>query len=153
MFDLTLRNNRPELRSLHRQVDALFNTFLRGQTEPSLTDTFTPPANLARSDDQWTATLAIPGAAPEQIQLDVTGRTVRVRGECSIATQGQMYLSEIANGAFERTFTLSDEIDAEKVQASYHHGLLELTLPIKESARPRRIAIDAKSDARQLAVA
>jgi HSP20 family protein len=153
MFDLTLRNNWPELRSLHRQVDALFNSVLRGEPEQSLAGAFTPPANLTRNDHQWTATIAVPGIAPDQIQLDVTGRTVRVRGEWSFQADGQTYLLEIADGAFERTFTLADEIDADKVQANYRHGLLELTLPIKESARPRRIEIGGKADARQLAVA
>jgi HSP20 family protein len=153
MFDLTLRNNWPELRSLHRQVDALFNSVLRGEPEQPLASAFTPPANLTRNDHQWTATLAVPGIAPEHIQLDVTGRTVRVRGEWSFQADGQTYLLEIADGAFERTFTLADEIDADKVQANYRHGLLELTLPIKESAQPRRIEIGGKADARQLAMA
>ena len=153
MFDLTLGNNWPELRSLHRQVDALFNNVLRGPSEPTLAGTFTPPANLSRDDRQWTATLAVPGIEPGKIQLDVTGRTVRIRGERALPTEGQSYLAEIEDGMFERTFTLSDEIDADKVQASYRHGLLELTLPLKESARPRRIEIDAAAAPRQLAMA
>jgi HSP20 family molecular chaperone IbpA len=63
-------------------------------------------------------------------------------------------LSEISYGKFEREFTLPDEIDQEKVQAAYRHGMLELTLPLEESAKPRRIDIQTTApEAKQIKAA
>ena len=52
-------------------------------------------------------------------------------------------ISEIAYGRFEREFTLPGEVDAEHVQATSRNGMLELVLPLKEAAKPRRIEVHA----------
>jgi HSP20 family protein len=90
------------------------------------------------------------------VEIEVVGRTLRVRGERAFEAdgdKGQPFLSEIGCGRFEREFTLPDAIDAEHVQAIYRHGMLELTLPLKESAKPRRIQIQAPQEMEQLTAA
>ena len=63
-------------------------------------------------------------------------------------------LSEISYGKFEREFTLPEDIDQGKVEATYRHGMLELTLPLTESAKPRRIEIATTApEARQIKAA
>jgi HSP20 family protein len=63
-------------------------------------------------------------------------------------------LSEISYGSFEREFTLPEGIDQDKIQAASRHGMLELTLPLKESATPRRIEIQTTAlEARQIKAA
>jgi Hsp20/alpha crystallin family len=52
-------------------------------------------------------------------------------------------ISEITYGRFEREFAVPDEVDADHVQATYRNGMLELTLPLKEGAKPRRIDVQA----------
>ena len=58
--------------------------------------------------------------------------------------------SEITYGRFEREFTLPEEIDAQHVQATYRHGMLELVLPLAEGAKPHRIAVKAAPEDKQL---
>jgi HSP20 family protein len=78
---------------------------------------------------------------PKDVNIEVAGNTMTVRGERRREHKVDPYLSEITYGRFERTLTLPESIDAEKVTAGYRNGLLELTLPLKESVKPRKIEI------------
>ena len=85
---------------------------------------------------------ALPGLAPESIEVTVLGNQVTLRGDYPAAPEGRQYLfRERAGGRFERTVTLGSDLDADKVQARYEHGVLRLTVPKAESARPKRVAI------------
>lgn len=140
-----------ELRSVHRDLGHLFDMAFGSQATPSLAAHVVPPLDLMKSDRGWIATIALPGVVPDQIQVEVNGRNVRVRAaQPDGQPAGEFYVLEIARGTFERTFALADDIDVDRVQAAYRHGLLELTLPLKESAQPRRVAIRETSEARQL---
>jgi HSP20 family protein len=138
-----------ELAGVHRDLDSLFNrTF--GQTVRSEGEgSFVPPADLRRDADMWKISLALPGITPEKVDIDIIGQTVRVRGERAAETTGEPLASEIAYGRFEREFMLPDEIDAQHVQATYRHGMLELVLPVAEAAKPHRIAVTTSAETRQ----
>ena len=75
-------------------------------------------------------------------------------GEKSLRTDGtdvrSVLIGEITYGRFEREFTLPEEIDAQHVQATYRHGMLELVLPLAEGAKPHRIAVKAAPEGKQL---
>jgi HSP20 family protein len=86
--------------------------------------------------------IALPGIAPENIEVSVAGRTVHVR---AAEKHGD---TEVTH--YEEVFTLPESIDTEKISASYRHGLLELMLPYKEAVKPRRIEIAANGQ-KQLA--
>lgn len=99
--------------------------------------------------------MAVPGVAPENMTIDVVGRTLHVRGERTMQKDetAEPVVGEIRYGRFEREVTLPEEIDSEKVQATYRHGMLELTLPLKESAKPHRIEIQTAPETKQLQAA
>ena len=137
-----------ELATLHRDLDSLFGRVF-GESGPSQTSspglTFTPAVDVVKAGDKWTVSMALPGIDPKDVEINVVGRTLRVRGERPFdgyADGVEPVVSEISYGKFEREFTLPENIDSERVQATYRHGMLELTLPLKESAKPRRIQID-----------
>jgi HSP20 family protein len=81
------------------------------------------------------------------MQINVTGQTLRVRGERTPqqeTAKTEPVISEITYGRFEREFAVPDEVDADHVQATtYRNGMLELTLPLKEEAKPLRIEVQA----------
>src|SRR3954463_5160018 len=134
-----------ELASLHGALDSPLGRVFRARRAPQTVDSsgaFTPAADVKRDGDKWMISMAIPDIAPEQVEINVVGRTLRVRGERGLdkdEEKAQPILSEISYGRFEREFTLPENIDSEKVQATYRHGMLELMLPLKEGAKPRRI--------------
>jgi HSP20 family protein len=80
------------------------------------------------------------------VHIEVAANSLTVRGERRRERKSESYLSEITYGRFERTLTLPESIDAEKVRAAYRNGLLELTLPLKESVKPRKIEIAVDRD-------
>jgi HSP20 family protein len=142
-----------ELAGLHRDLDSIVGRVF-GETVPRQTvdsfDSLTPAADVKREGDTWMVSIAVPGISPDKIDVDIVGRTLRVRGERSSEEKTESVMSEIAYGRFERDFTLPEDIDAQHVQATYRHGMLELVLPLKESAKPRRIEVKTAPETTQL---
>jgi HSP20 family protein len=139
-----------ELAGVHRDLDSLFNRVLGDAVRSQCVDAFTPVADLRRDGDAWRAVLALPGISPDKVDIDIVGRTLRVRGERAAEEKGEPVLSEITYGRFEREFMLPEEIDAQHVQATYRHGVLELVLPLAKAAKPHRIAVKAAPEGKQL---
>ena len=139
-----------ELAGLHRDLDSIVGHVF-GEAVPRQTvDSLTPVADVKREGDTWMVSIAVPGISPDKIDVDIVGRTLRVRGERSSEEQTESVMSEIAYGRFERDFTLPEDIDAQHVQATYRHGMLELVLPLKESAKPHRIEVKVAPETTQL---
>jgi HSP20 family protein len=142
-----------ELAGVHRDLDTLFNRMFGEMPRAQNADAFTPAADLRRDGEKWNVSMALPGIAPEDVHIDIVGRTLRVRGERTAPDASQPFINEIAYGRFEREFTLPEEIDAKHVQATYRHGMLELVLPLAEAAKPHRITVKAAPESKQLQIA
>jgi HSP20 family protein len=146
-----------ELAGLHRDLDSMFGRVFREdgsrQTTETSFATFTPAADVRREGDKWMVSLAIPGVAPDKLEIDIVGRTLRIRGDRTLERHAEPVVSEIAYGRFEREFTLPEEIDAKHVEATYRHGIVELTLPLSEQAKPHRVKVVAEPDTKQLHIA
>jgi HSP20 family protein len=100
------------------------------------------PVDVCEEDDNYVIEVALPGLPPEAISVSVLGNQVGISGEYPNPPEGRQYLlRERAGGRFERTVTLPTAVDADKAEPNYEHGLLRLTIPKAESARPRRVAI------------
>ena len=139
-----------ELAGVHRDLDSLFNRVFGDTVRSQSVDAFTPATDLRRDGDTWKVSLALPGISPDKVDIDIVGRTLRVRGERTAEEKAEPVMSEITYGRFEREFTLPEEIDAQHVQATYRHGMLELVLPLAEGAKPHRIAVKAAPEGKQL---
>ena len=142
-----------ELAGVHRDLDALFNRAVGDTRRSPNIDAFIPAADLRREGETWKVSLALPGISPDKVEIDIVGRTLRVQGERIADEKAESVISEITYGRFEREFTLPEEIDAQHVQATYRHGMLEVVLPLAEGAKPHRIAVNAAPEGKQLHVA
>lgn len=136
---LTRWNPWTEIASLQRDLDSLFGRLFSQLPQPL--SSVTPPAEGVRERDRWRLSFALPGVAPEQIDVEVSGRTVRVRAERGREAHAETPADDTGYGRFEREITLPDAIDVDQVKASYRHGMLELSLPLAESARTRKIDV------------
>ena len=141
------------LADLHRGLDSLFGRVFGDATSRHTADAFVPAADVRREGDKWTVSLAVPGISPDKLDIEVLGRTLRVRGERPFDKKAQSVTNEIAYGRFEREFTLPEEIDADHVEATYRNGMLELTLPLNESVKPRRIEVTSQTEPKQIKAA
>jgi HSP20 family protein len=107
-----------------------------------------PSASVRTTDDDVVVELAVPGAKPDDIHISVTGETVSITGEIKREQhdqRGQTYIDEMYQGQFQRSFTLPFPVDADKANAGFENGILKLTLPKSEAAKPRRIQVNQQS--------
>jgi HSP20 family protein len=108
--------------------------------------TATVPMDVYVEGDDYVLEVALPGLEPNSVDVQVLGSQITISGEYGAAPEGRQYLHrERGLGRFERTVTLPTELDASKAQAHYEHGLLRLTVPKAEAAKPRRIAVNVNA--------
>ena len=144
MLSMTRWNPFEELTSLHRRMDRVFGGYLGDEWAGAPATAWTPAAEIESRDDGWKLRVALPGIDPKDVRIDLQGNSLTIAGERTRTEQNDPgRVSEFHYGRFERTFTLPAKVDANQVAAHYHLGVLELALPLAETAKPRRIAIGA----------
>ena len=104
------------------------------------------PLDVYADGDNYVIEMALPGLAPDAVEISVLENRVTISGEFPTAPEGREYLfRERSGGRFERSVVLPAELDAEHALAHYEHGLLRLTVPKAETAKPKRIAVSVPS--------
>ncbi|MCY1137704.1 Hsp20/alpha crystallin family protein [Actinoplanes sp. Pm04-4] len=101
------------------------------------------PMDLYRSGDHFVLHCDLAGVDPGSVDVGVDGRVLTIRAERSPRTDAevQWLRRERATGSFERRLTLGDGLDLDRISATWQDGVLTLTIPVAEAAKPRRIAI------------
>ena len=143
MFGLTRWNPVDEMFSFQREIDRLFNQFWSDL--PTRTAAGQSPSFQANtSGDGWRIDVPLPGIDPQHVNLEVAGNTLTIRAEGPVE-KGERAVR------YEQSFTIPQFLDLEKITASHKHGMLRLTVPLKESVKPRRIQIETQvEDQKQL---
>ncbi|MFL6115716.1 MAG: Hsp20/alpha crystallin family protein [Catenulispora sp.] len=105
--------------------------------------TLAMPMDVYRSGDHFVLHCDLAGVDPGSVQVDVDNRVLTIRAERTPRTDAevQWLRRERATGTFERRLTLGDGLDLDKVAATWQDGVLTLTIPVAEAAKPRRIEI------------
>lgn len=148
---MTLARFRPmdDFVSLREAMDRLFeDSFIRPAAFTGLAaGQIAVPVDLWETPDAYHLRADLPGLGPDDIDINATSDTVQISGEVKsshdVASEGWLR-QERRTGKFQRGFTLPMQIDPNKVEASFHNGVLELTLPKAESVKPRAIKVTAK---------
>ncbi len=105
---------------------------------------FAPPVDIYESDAELTLLADMPGVPIENVDIDLDGETLTIRGAATSHNgSGRLLFSEYSAGDYYRRFTLSNVIEREKIQASMKDGVLKLILPKAEAAKPKIIAVKA----------
>lgn len=153
MFPLTTRraglgvDNDPWAlhRRLARMLDEAFWPVPQMDREAgTVTSSWLPPVDIFEDKDTLRIVAEVPGVKPEDVKISIENTVLSIRGEKKQVAEEQterVHRYERSYGAFERTFTLPATIDAERVEASYHAGVLTVSLPKVERARPREIPV------------
>lgn len=135
----------------------LFNeTFSRlvGGDEP--TRGWVPAADILENDQNLVLKVELPGFDPKEVEIRVEDGTLYLKGERKFERDEKKenyHRVERSYGTFSRTFALPGSVDVENVKAEYKDGLLTLTLPKKEEAKPKTIKIQVSEPARAAAAA
>lgn len=106
--------------------------------------------DVKESPDDYTVTASVPGVSPNDIDITILGDTLRIRGERKEAHEekgegGRWLLRERRFGTFERTVSLPTTVKADQANADFKDGVLTITLPKADVARPRNIPVSGAS--------
>ena len=108
--------------------------------------TWAPPVDVFEKGDQLTFKAEVPGVDREQLDVRVEDGVLTIQGERkheAEVDEAGVYRRERVYGTFTRSFTLPKNVDGAKVTATYKDGILEVTVPKSEAAKPKRVAIQA----------
>jgi HSP20 family protein len=135
-----------------RELDRLAQQFFGTQAPGTWSRPTSMPMDAYRDGDQYVVVFDLPGIAPDAIELDVERNVLTVKAErrpVELGDGAEMQVSERPLGVFSRQLFLGETLDAERIEAGYEAGVLRLTIPIAEQAKPRKIAVSAGGGDRQ----
>ena len=127
-------------RDLDRLTQQVFGTAARPTTMPM---------DAWRQNDTFVVEFDLPGIDADSIDLDVERNVLTVRADRP-AREGieELVAAERPRGVFSRQLILGDNLDTDKIVASYHAGVLRLEIPVAEKAKPRKITVNTANDHR-----
>jgi HSP20 family protein len=112
------------------------------QFNSQLSRTWAPPVDVFEKDDRLVFRAEVPGMDREHLDVRVEDGVLTIQGERQEDTE-EMYRRERVHGKFTRSFTLPKNVDGTKVTATYKDGILEVSVPKAEAAKPKKVAIQA----------
>ena len=124
-------------------IDTLFADQGTGQEEIASRG-WTPAVDVQETPEAYKLHAELPGLTKEDIQITLENNVLRLSGERKFerdVKKESFHRIERTYGAFARSFTLPTQVDSEKVQAVFENGVLSLTIPKVEKAKPRQISI------------
>lgn len=140
----------PETDVLRNRMDRLFNQMLGdvwgapAATEEVATRRWSPVVDIRETDDALMLTAELPGLTREDVQITLDNNVLTLSGERSFEKESKgetFHRIERSYGAFSRSFTLPANVKTDQVAAVFGDGLLRVTLPKVEEAKPRKIEI------------
>lgn len=129
---------------IDRQIDRLLDDAIQNANEWS--QVWEPACNVFEGESGFTIQLALPGLEADQINVEVEHDLLRVKGKRKHdASEGRTwYVRDIAEGTFSCSFKLPAAVDHERSTALFEQGLLTITFPKREEAKPRQILIESQ---------
>lgn len=129
--------------ALQQEVNRVFASFFDPPAASSPAR-WTPAMDLHETDDAFVLSADLPGVSPDDVTIDVVGDELSISGSRAASRSTQhdgAVRTERAFGSFQRRLTLPEGVDAERIEASFERGVLEVRIPKPERARPRRVSI------------
>lgn len=143
MFHIIRRDPFRELMSIRNMMDRLFdNAFANWDWEQPFYSEL--PLDVVENDDEYVVKASLPGMNPDDLEITYSGNTLTIKGEIKSEEEnkkGHYHIRERSYGSFARSITLPSSVKADKIEASYEAGVLKLTLPKAEEAKPKRISV------------
>jgi HSP20 family protein len=136
-----------EMATLQNEMNRLFGTFFDTPTSAVSGNgarRWMPAMDLVETEEHFVLRADLPGLTEADVRIEVEDRTLTISGERQAEHESNgegYYRLERASGAFSRSLTLPDGIDAESIAARFVNGVLEVRIPKPEERKPRRVAI------------
>ena len=107
----------------------------------------TPALDYAIKGDKLVIRAELPGVEPDKVDISVTGNLLTIRGERKEekeVKEEDYCIHEIGTGVFERTLTLPEGVDSDKIKASYKNGILQVTMPAAEIKKGKKVQVEVE---------
>jgi HSP20 family protein len=138
-----LESRRGPFGDLQREIEGLFDALVPRLARGVIPRAY-PPANIYEEKDALVVEFEMPGVSEETIELTITGDVLTLKGERpALEPQAEttVHIQERGYGAFNRAITLPTNIDSEKAEARYDHGVLVIRLPKAPEAKPKQVPV------------
>ena len=132
-----------------REMEALLDRYSRSARKSAAGDNrqieagdWMPVVDIAETDNDFIVRTELPGVDKDDVHVNINNGVLTIKGEKKSETKdAKRHRVECAYGSFVRSFTLPQDVDVEKVEAGYKHGILNLTIPKQEKAKPKQIEV------------
>jgi HSP20 family protein len=134
-------------RLLQDEIKQVFDKFFSegdGDASSVVTSQWSPRCDIREEADRFVIFADLPGVDPKDIEINMDQGILSIRGERSTETKTEderFSRIERAHGVFHRRFALPESADPENISATGRHGVLEITIPKRPAATPRRIQV------------
>ena len=145
MLSLINRRRAPseeDVPAVFRAIDDMFQQVLAG---PVSSRPWIPAVDIVENPNELVVTADLPGIKKENVDVQIEDGTLTLTGSRNFEHEDRkegFHRLERSYGSFRRAFTLPDSVDPEKVAAAFEDGVLTITLPKKEIAKPRSIKVE-----------
>ncbi len=136
-----------ELIPLRNKVDRLFNLYSGKEEEPMFTARWAPVADILETKDNYIVRAEIPGMDEKDISVEIENGVLTLKGERKFEAKTEekdFRRIERSYGQFLRSFTLPQNVNTDKITAAYVNGVIDVIIPKKEEAKPKKITLEVK---------
>ena len=136
--------------SLQEQFNRLFSEAFDRSSEESSITTWAPAVDIFETEHELVVKADLPDIQPEELDIRVENNILTIRGERKFEKQvnENNYLRvERAYGSFSRSFSLANTVNSDAIKAEYKDGVLTLTIPKREEAKPKQIKVNVNAPA------
>ena len=147
MSNLTRWEPVREMMTLREAMDRLFDDAFTRPLNIRDNGFSSPAIDMYQTDDEVVVKAALPGFNADDVQINVTGEVLTIRGEMKHEDEKKdkaWHIREHRWGSFERSVALPTDVVADKAQADFANGILTITLPKAEEVKPKTITVKAK---------
>lgn len=136
-----------EMMTLREAMDRLFDDAFTRPLSLASSGWSVPAVDMYQTDNEVVVKAALPGIKADEVQINVTGEVLTLKGETkqeSETKEKAYHIREQRWGTFERSLILPTEVVADKAKADFENGILTITLPKAEEVKPKSISIKTK---------
>ena len=135
---------------LQEQLNRLFNEAFERSSEESSITTWAPAVDIYETEHGLVVKADLPDVKPEDLDIRVENNILTIRGERKFekkVNETNYLRVERAYGSFSRSFSLANTVNSEAIKAEYKNGVLTLTIPKREEAKPKQIKVNVETPA------
>ena len=133
-----------EIQTMNRLFNTFFDSASVSNGGQAVARRWIPAMDVVETDDNFVLRADLPGLSEQDVNIEVEDNVLRISGERTAAHEQKgkgYYRVERSWGAFSRSLTLPEGVDAEAVKASFNNGVLEVQIPKPEQQKPRKVQI------------